>query len=54
MPVPVHIGQGLVEPSSMPGRKRWRDISIKPEMADAPDLDARAVVAERFLKAPLD
>ena len=33
---------------------RWRDISKQAEMRDAADLDARAVVLQRFLQPALD
>ena len=38
----------------MPVRKRWRDISSRPKWLMRPDLDARAIVAQGFLQAPLD
>ena len=49
MPVPWHMAQELVEPSSMPVRKRWRDISSSPKWLMRPTwMRARSLRRDSF------
>ena len=51
MPAPPQCGQVTVEPATTPARRRWRDISSRPNWRDLADLDPGAVILHRIAQA---